>query len=101
MPNPSNFLNSLERLSSLAYHDDSQARHSPVLQDLPNTDHDVPLDAFDKELLAESPPKPLEPIEYGQTRISLPPRAMLAPARTVDEAKMLREDLYSTPAPYY
>jgi ATP-dependent DNA helicase HFM1/MER3 len=101
MPNPSNFLNSLERLSSLAYHDDSQARHSPVLQDLPNTDPDVPLDAFDKELLAESPPEPLEAIEYGQTRRSLPPRAMLAPARTVDEVKMLREDIYSAPIPYH
>lgn len=101
MAHGNHFLSSLERISSFAYQGDSPARLSPVLQDLPTNDHDVPLDAFDKELLAQSPPELTEPAEYAQTRISLPPRTMPAPARTVDTVRLLREDLYNAPTPRY
>lgn len=96
------FLSSIDRISSSAYRRESQIRHSPVPQEAVD-EPDIPLDAFDKELLAECPPTLSHPAEYrqssdyGRARIWLPPSNTHAPAATVDDARTLRDGPYATP----
>lgn len=96
------FLSSIDRISSSACHSEPQIRQSSIPQEIVD-EPDIPLDAFDKELLAECPPTPSQPAEYpqssdyGRARMSLPPSYTHALATTVDDARTLRDGPYATP----
>lgn len=97
-----NFLSSIDRISSFGYHGEPHVRHSPIPEEIVD-EPDMPLDAFDKELLAGCPPILSQSIEYGpssdygRNRISLPSRHTRALATTVDTPRTLRDGPYDTP----
>jgi ATP-dependent DNA helicase HFM1/MER3 len=95
-----NFLSSIDRISSFAYHGEPRICHSRIPEEIVDQP-DIPLDAFDKELLAACPPTLSDSAEYGpslldsEARMSLPPRNTHALSTTIEAARTLRDGPYT------
>ena len=99
---PHNVLGGSNHISSFAYYLSPQTRQNPTLEEILD-EPDVPLDAFDKELLAECPPNPSQAVGYaqsfqvGRVGMSLSTNNMQPLSTAVDVARPVRDDPYTTP----
>ena len=98
---PRNVANGIGHSSPFAYYLNPQTSQNPVLQEILD-EPDIPLDAFDKELLAECPSNLSQPAGYaqsfqvGRVGMSLPPNNMQPLPTTANVARPIR-DPYTTP----